>query len=715
MLMQMEFIGVAIRGGNFYLHDVGTASLDAATSKRAARGGGGGGSGGKLLASSQRTLSDEEQERLVPLVSHLLELDQLGAVVEAWKEELQSILKQRVMDFVADLLAKFKKADEDAQVQAQQTVAKESTAASASNSEAENSGDDSNESKLSARDQVAADTLLGEAQPSPAPASASNNINSSTLAPPSSTPSPDASQGTPSPMPSITVSPATTTPSTTMNGPSSAAAPPSAAAAPHRRQPVVAMPVNQQTSSTTTTQAGTAPAPPASSAAASPAGTPSPSPNATGAAASPAAPATTPAPSPAAATPAAPSISNRLSSLPQEEFLALLLPMFSSLMDVVQRAGAVRHLALTVLANSPVPPAQKDALSRVLHDALVALVEFAHAKIAKILQTRAQVHAELELRQLRQFLDVILNFIQEGEKLAGKTFYGLRGTLLVQAKAFLAAFHAQSLALLGASLESEKWVRVDVPAEYQHLIDSHFAVKKETMATTTGATANASAGTSNKLKPSSSMDALTDGDSKLTSSSSTSSLKLTPSTWQNKSWNEAAAEDDEGAAASAAGAAGDKKAPAPATSPAPKADEAAAAAAASDSKRVLFVARPPANGAAGPVTFLRFPAVPSLLLLLKLLGQYVQCAAQLQAVGSDILNRLAELLQMFNSRSCQLVLGAGAMHLSGLKSVSQAFAQQQHSTQHFSPLGFAFPFPCARCVPCLLRSFVRLLCFRNAG
>lgn len=55
----------------------------------------------------------------------------------------------------------------------------------------------------------------------------------------------------------------------------------------------------------------------------------------------------------------------------------------------------------------------------------------------------------------------------------------------------------------------------------------------------------------------------------------------------------------------------------------------------------------------------------------------MDCSAQLQAVGSDILNRLVELLQLFNSRSCQLVLGAGAMHLSGLKSV-----KRPHDTHH---------------------------------
>ena len=38
--------------------------------------------------------------------------------------------------------------------------------------------------------------------------------------------------------------------------------------------------------------------------------------------------------------------------------------------------------------------------------------------------------------------------------------------------------------------------------------------------------------------------------------------------------------------------------------------------------------------------------------------------------GKRIFHRVAELLKLFNSRTCQLVLGAGAMQVSGLKSIT---------------------------------------------
>ena len=40
--------------------------------------------------------------------------------------------------------------------------------------------------------------------------------------------------------------------------------------------------------------------------------------------------------------------------------------------------------------------------------------------------------------------------------------------------------------------------------------------------------------------------------------------------------------------------------------------------------------------------------------------------AQLPALGADIVQRLRELLSLFNTRSCHLVLGARAMHAAGL-------------------------------------------------
>jgi len=72
------------------------------------------------------------------------------------------------------------------------------------------------------------------------------------------------------------------------------------------------------------------------------------------------------------------------------------------------------------------------------------------------------------------------------------------------------------------------------------------------------------------------------------------------------------------------------------------------------------------------------------LMLLKMLKDYLQCLEQLPTLNTDILQRIIDLLQLFNSRTCQLVLGAGAMHLVQLKSITAkhlALASQCLSVQ----------------------------------
>jgi vacuolar protein sorting-associated protein 54 len=39
-------------------------------------------------------------------------------------------------------------------------------------------------------------------------------------------------------------------------------------------------------------------------------------------------------------------------------------------------------------------------------------------------------------------------------------------------------------------------------------------------------------------------------------------------------------------------------------------------------------------------------------------------------MAPNLCRYLAELLQLFNSRCCQLVLGAGALHVAGLKTIT---------------------------------------------
>jgi vacuolar protein sorting-associated protein 54 len=66
----------------------------------------------------------------------------------------------------------------------------------------------------------------------------------------------------------------------------------------------------------------------------------------------------------------------------------------------------------------------------------------------------------------------------------------------------------------------------------------------------------------------------------------------------------------------------------------------------------------------------KYAVVGTVLLLLKMVAEYCVCATHLIVMAPNLCRHLAELLQLFNSRCCQLVLGAGALHVAGLKTIT---------------------------------------------
>ncbi|XP_060529199.1 vacuolar protein sorting-associated protein 54 [Cylas formicarius] len=65
-----------------------------------------------------------------------------------------------------------------------------------------------------------------------------------------------------------------------------------------------------------------------------------------------------------------------------------------------------------------------------------------------------------------------------------------------------------------------------------------------------------------------------------------------------------------------------------------------------------------------------YVAIGTVIILLQLIAEYCVCAYDLQLLAPIIGRNLAELLRTFNSRSCQLVLGAGALRTAGLKTIT---------------------------------------------
>ena len=344
---------------------------------------------------------------------------------------------------------------------------------------------------------------------------------------------------------------------------------------------------------------------------------------------------------------AASTITTRLQSLSHRQFLDFLSPLFTALMDPIYRAASVRALlsstlasiereldvtaALTGGAGSAADPrllaslaskkAEYQSNLASFNELLASSSEYLYLRMAKLLHTRAALHAVLPLSDFRELLDVVLSFLQQSEAMCARPFYGMRGALLAQAKAFVGNFHARCMRELVDGLEKEKWTRVDVDVDYQTLLDASFVLSG-------------------------------DGHAPLSLARRKEEREADDDRRGEHSVKPMAAEEQKRESRHSSGRAERKVLFVPAPKAAPSSAPSSASSPASSSN------------------FLKFPVVRSVLLLLELISHYVDLSSHLPALTLDTLHRLLELLRLFNSRTGQLVLGAGAMHLAGLRSIT---------------------------------------------
>ncbi|XP_017875868.1 vacuolar protein sorting-associated protein 54 [Ceratina calcarata] len=66
----------------------------------------------------------------------------------------------------------------------------------------------------------------------------------------------------------------------------------------------------------------------------------------------------------------------------------------------------------------------------------------------------------------------------------------------------------------------------------------------------------------------------------------------------------------------------------------------------------------------------KYAVVGTVVMLIQMIHEYCRTGSELVALSGTVGRHLAELLRHYNSRCCQLVLGAGAMQVAGLKTIT---------------------------------------------
>lgn len=94
--------------------------------------------------------------------------------------------------------------------------------------------------------------------------------------------------------------------------------------------------------------------------------------------------------------------------------------------------------------------------------ALAAAADLSEKSVSELLRLRREAHSLVSFDGMRQLWDTSLAFTHQLEKCSGRKAYGLRSTLLAQAKSFVERKHEANMSAMVAALDSERWVQCNV-------------------------------------------------------------------------------------------------------------------------------------------------------------------------------------------------------------------------------------------------------------
>ncbi|KAH7404590.1 hypothetical protein KP509_15G033300 [Ceratopteris richardii] len=298
----------------------------------------------------------------------------------------------------------------------------------------------------------------------------------------------------------------------------------------------------------------------------------------------------------------------------------------------------------------------------------------AHERWAKLLGVRALIHPKLRLHEFRSIHDITQVFMLATEKIGGRYASSIRGALHSQSKAFVDNQHNLKMSKITALLEQETWVSVDAPDEFQAIVNmltKDELAKAESFDIEAGGSENGSLSASTK-------DTSSQPTSEIVRAGSLTSLDNVPGHGELR--NQVMTKSIGQLGGAQRTLSGDV-----ATFQAHQDLDAMANGGGSSISKTRSVSRPDdivdttSKGKKGrdkqntrtlQIHGVDYHMVNSGLILVKLASEYVEIVNALPSLASEIVHRVSELLQFFNARTCQLVLGAGAMQVSGLKSIT---------------------------------------------
>ncbi|KAF8590066.1 Vps54-domain-containing protein [Ramaria rubella] len=297
-------------------------------------------------------------------------------------------------------------------------------------------------------------------------------------------------------------------------------------------------------------------------------------------------------------------LAKELRQMSHDDFLKLARTVYASLMRCIHGVQTQNQVIAELLAS--ISPPSSATLEDDGSDTLGSACELANARASKVISVRAEQHAQLSLPEFYALFEATWQFVLGCEVLCRKMIVVLRGAVVSQAKAFLAAFHAAHITSSAKLVEDEQWAQIDVTVETQRIVelvvDAAMRDPVEFILPRLEAFSPSSPSMNGEVKQ-----------------------PLSPPSTP------------------------------PQGSPPPPATRAKTGA---NAKQLYIEERP------------YFVVSATLEVLVAQLADYIKLIINLPLLTTDAVGRVIEFLKAFNSRTCQVVLGAGAMRSAGLKNIT---------------------------------------------
>ncbi|KAJ1954472.1 hypothetical protein EC988_002411 [Linderina pennispora] len=346
------------------------------------------------------------------------------------------------------------------------------------------------------------------------------------------------------------------------------------------------------------------------------------------------------------------SLNAAVRALTFDQFRSLLGQQQQLLLLIITHIGMVRRAIMAALDESALDGSAhyavaKGDLQRSLDETFETFMDVAHVRCAKLVNHRSEQNARLSLAGFYALYAEISQFVAQYEQLCGKMCFGLRGTLTAQAKAFLSNFHNEKSRQIHILIENEQWVQAEVPIDFQNLVNQVVEAAGQQTATEPTSPLVLGAGTPGISTPgigtprigTPGINTPASGPLALSSGQTSSESPLPSKTLDGRAF--------EGVHA-----------------------QMVMATKAVDSDVASVRSVDTAGIGLMHIGGESFHVVGCSLVLVKSVVEYLQCAVNIPVLVTDVLQRLVEVFKAFNSRTCQVVLGAGAMRSAGLKNIS---------------------------------------------